>query len=641
MRQMHGILSFCLTALLATVAHAGQEPSERVTIKARWRGSGGPLPWCRARQIIAWYKGDVRLSKESGILLLEVRRIVEGQLHDPHFLERPTGVALLEVIPLDSAAAGVDASRQGVVASGLWRLTRLPDGSYVVSDLQDTPFASPGSTAELDAVARMTADLASRDPQVKYNGLRLLRERCCPALFPQVLEMLGSDAPITADGPNGTNMLVKSTLGREAAKALYRGSWRFRDWGAPTDKSTPAAWKAWWEGLLRTQPFSPVVPDTVRCRDIIALRINQPWPEASVSPDGRHAVVTAPLLERPLDGMKGGICLLDLEADSRPEWFYRVPPARAVRKRPHSVRVAWGKDAICVIFREFDHDEPGSRLTFLTVDYRGQILVKPHKIPLKDTRSFALAACQSGWLLAYVSRGGAAFVVRLDGDGAILREPVQLARKRPDGSSHPHDRIHTISVTTTNSGSALALGGDRTLFLSLLDRELNLRSTVRVDDPSLRNWSRADPRIAWDGQRLLVSWIQYSGSTTNKLYLRLFDGSGRPQGQPTEVAEGATAIAPPVPLGDGYALAWVDHSTRPNLVRVVRIGSEGKLGPITAVHGGITPTHPIGLGAAGDTAHVLVHDRSTYPRHFLLKSQILGSGRGRTGGPNREHKVPR
>jgi len=583
------------------------------------------------RQLIAWRKGDVRFARVGGISL-GVRRIVEGRLHDRHFLKRPVGVALLDVIPLDSAAAGVDAARTRR-ARGIWKLSRLPDGSYAVLDLRDTPLAGAEATAELEATARMTAGLASHDPQAQYNALRLFRERCCPALVPRVIGMLGSNARVVVpdglhwSGPDGGGVLpVDSTLGREAAAALPRVVAAFRTSDTPTGKATAAAWKAWWERVLKTEPFPRVVPDTVKSRELLALRLNQTWPEAFVSPDGRHAVISATRLERPLDGMQSGICLLELARGTKARWIYRVPPTDRNRE-PRPVQAAWGRNAVGIVFREFDGDEARSRLAFLAVSYAAVGPAQPRELPLKGTANLALSCNDKGWLLAYMSQKGGAFAVRLDESGSVVGEPTQIAPDYADGRGHFHSGIENIPIVPTEDGAAVAYDGDRGAFLALLDRELKPRSTVRVDDPAPPRYSRSMPRVAWNGQRFLVAWIEEGGNIPDRLYLRLFDKNGGPQCEPIQVADEAAAFAQPVPLKNGYLLAWVDHAVTPNRVSVGSVGNDARLTHITAVHHGLKPTYPIGLGVQGDVARVLVFDRSAYPHRFLMKSRLLPVGK--------------
>ena len=625
--QMFRILSFSLMALLVCFTHAGKAPSEQIIVEARWEGECGSLHQSTARQLVAWRKGGVRLSIV-GRISLTISRIVEGRLDDPDFLKRPTGVALFDVIPLDEAAAGIDANRYSK-ADGIWKLTRLPDGSYAVFDLKSTPLAGSKSRAELKTTDRMATDLASKDPQVQYNGLRLFRERCCPALFPKVFEMLGSDARVTVpdgmcwDGPNGGGVSpVDSTLGNEAAAALRLAVGCLRGSDTPKAKDSPAAWKAWWEDVLKTQPFPAPVAGAVRCRELIALPLNQSWPEAFVSPDGSRAILSATRFERPIDGMKSGICLLDLADDRRPEWVYQVP-ATEVNREPRPVQVAWGRSAVGIVFKEFDYDEAKSTLWFLAVDYGQGTPATPREIPLKGTANLALAAYQNGWLLAYLSKKGAAFAVRLDATGSVLGEALEFAPEYSDRRSHFHSGIQNISIVPTDNGIAIAFDGDKGMFLSLFNPELKLLSTVRVDDPKSQDYSRSVPRIAWNGQCMLVSWIQEGGNVRDKLYLRLFDESGKPKSEPIRVIEDVAVLAPPVPLKDGYALAWLDNSVKPNLVRAARFSNKGELGSMLTVHSGIKSTYLFGLGLQGDTAHVLVSDRSKYPLQFLLKSDNL------------------
>jgi len=612
--------------LFIAAAHAAEPPTDKVTVAATW-ASGGSLHRCTVRQLVAWRKGEVRFARVGGIGL-DVGRVVEGHLHDPDFLKRPVGVALLDVIPLDGAAAAVDARPQGGVR-GIWKLSRLPDGSYAVLSFEDTPLARAEAAAELEATARMTAGLASDDPQTQYNALRLFRDRCCPALVPRVIGMLGSDARVVVpdgmhwDGPEGGGVLpVDSTLGREAAAALRRTVAAFRGSDTPTEKDPAAAWKVWWDQVLKTEPFPRVVSDTVKCRELLALRLNQTWPEVFVSPDARHAVISAARLERPLDGMQSGICLLDLTGDTGARWIYRVPPTD-INREPRPVQAAWGRNAVGIVFREFDSDEAKSRLVFLASDYKAAEAAETRELPLKGTANLALSRDDKGWLLAYMSGKGAVFAARLDEGGSLVGQPTQLAPDYADGRTHFHSSIESISIAPTDEGAAVAYDGDRGAFLALLDRQLTLRSTVRVDDPAPPRYSRSMPRVAWNGRQLLVPWIEEGGNIPDRLYLRLFDKDGRPLCEPILVADEAAALAQPVPLANGYVLAWVDHAVTPNRVSVGRVGNDGRLTQTLAVRHGLKPTYPIGLGVQGNVAHVLVYDRVSYPHRFLDLSAEL------------------
>jgi hypothetical protein len=602
---------------------AAEGPTDQVTVKAKWSGSYGSLPSCQLRQLVAWRKGNIRFARCGGISL-GVSGIVEGRFADPDFLKRPVGVASLDIIPLDGAAAAVDAMEGKREGEGLWRLTRLPDGAYAILDVKDTPFAGKEADAEIATSSQMAKDLAAADPQVQYNALRLFRERRCPASVPHVLKMIGSDARVVVPdgmhwrGPQGGGVgPADSTLGREAAAALLRAA-RFSP-DLPSEKDPPATWNAWWEGILKTEPFPKVVPDTVKSREVIALRLNQTWPEVFVSPDGNHAVVCATRLEQPIGDMRSGICFLDLSAaEAKPQWVYRVSQ-KEINREPCPVRVAWGKSTVGIVFQEFGFDEEKCRHVFLGLDYSGRETVKLREIPLKGAYNLALAADEKGWLLAYATVKGAVSVARLDDVGAMVGKPVAIAPDFADGRSHYHNGIETLSITAVDGGSALALDGDRGLFLALMDRELKLRATVQVDDAGPRHYNRSQPRVAWNGRRLLVAWIEDAGNLDERLYLRTFDRDGQPQCAPIKVAGNAMFLAPLVPQDGRFGLAWVDSSITPNQVRVAMADDAGKVGPITAIHDGHRPTVPIGIGVEAGTARALVYDQSAYPHRYLLK----------------------
>jgi hypothetical protein len=638
-----GIILAVLLAVggVLTLALVPGAPSEEVTVEASWSGGNGSLDTAALRRLLAWRKGDLRLERcGRPVIGLNVKRILKGRLHDPRFHERPIGVAHLRVIVIGDAAIGQE-KRTTYGAKGVWTLTELPDGSYVVADVEKMPFKARYIAEDKKAEAEVAGGLRSGDPQRQYDALRRFKRMRCFGLVPAVLPLLDSEAKVVV--PDGIRFRdargacrhgpAASTLGAEARSALVRVTGPLRDRHSPAKDDAAAAWRKWWSELLAAEPFPRVEVAPGKVRTLAAPPMNQTWIEPRLLPGGRYALVGVSRYERPLNGARSGIRLVEVDRPLEDDFVYKVP-LDATNCEPRCLAVARRGDAAAVAWKEYSHDDKTTTVRFMSLDLPKR---KGAAVDLRLRRISHISVCTHGdghWLLAcsavpadadptkYSDRDRKEiFFVELDASGNVSRRhpPLELGGPPEWGD---HDKVLVFSVASTPRGPALAYANARQgAFLSLLDRDLKIRRTVQANDPK-EPAHGFGPRVATNGTTVCVAWVQ-ADNYDDRLFVRTFDLDGRPLSGARVIAEPVVAMAGPVAAGAGFAVAWADCHGGPSRVRLATIGPRGNVGKTKTVFASRHLLSPIEVGVAERTVHVMALDRAYYPHRLLLKSVAL------------------
>lgn len=252
-------LRLALLVVVSCTAALAEEP-KRVVVQASSLASHGQSERPALRRLVAWRKGDLCIGRyDYSTAALEVTAVRSGapRLRDP----TSARLGLLDVQLLDDAARSASA-KEWAVPAGTWTLTLAPDGTPVVSRVEDTPLARPDGGTVHDEVTALRTELQSGDPARQLAALRHFRDLRCFGLITDALALADSTAPVTdpegmrARLSNGEERVGPSqtVLGVEVRKAVWTMSNALRDDGAPSPADSAARWRAWWKALLAASP---------------------------------------------------------------------------------------------------------------------------------------------------------------------------------------------------------------------------------------------------------------------------------------------------------------------------------------------------------------------------------------------------
>jgi len=614
--------------------------AEEVTVGGSWgEGSIRSLDVMTVRRILASQKGDPRLHKyEIRAFDISVNAVPKGDLHDSDFPERPVGVKNISVVAVADAAIALQKFRGG--KRGTWTLTVLPDGSYRVADLSRTPYGARDIAPEKAAIAEVAKELESGDPDRQYEAVRKFKDMKSLSLVPYVLPLLDSEAKVTVpdaghwDGPTGGGVIpADSTLGAEARTALARVTGPLRDRHSPGRRDGEAVWREWWSEVLETEPFPRVEVEPGEVTTLTALPMNQSWPIPRIDPRGLYVVIGISRLQHPMNGVRSGIRLLEVVSPLADDFIYKVP-LDEVNCEPSGLAVGWTENSVGIAWKEYSYDNKLNRVKFLSLDLKQRGGV-PVDLGLQRISHMSLCPFGKGnWLLACTSKPDdldpgnysgrdqkELFLLVLDSAGAILRrtQPLDLSVAPRFGY---HDGVQVVSVVDTPEGPAVAYANKREgAFLLMLNPELGIRRVVQMNDPE-ESGHGFQPQLAFDGKSLCAVWIQ-TDNDDPRLFVRTFNSRGDPLSKAQAVAEPARVMARPVPLPDGFVVAWIDSSQTPNQVRLATVGSHGAIGETKIVFDGKAMVNPIGLAVYNGKARMMMYYWLNYPHRMLLKDVAL------------------
>jgi len=604
----------------------------KVTVEASLGGEGylNKIGMCR---LVAMCNGDLY---RYSVLTLHINKVVEGNLYDPNFAGRPIGVNNLYVVVINDAAIALDKFGTRRV-KGIWKLSTLPNGAYIVSSLADTPFNSEDITTEKNVIVTIGDDLKSGDAERQNWALQKLKEIKSFTHIELIFPLLDSDQKVIV--PNAICVSYKdgshamfpkeSTLGAEARKVLLQLTASLRREDSPAEKDDGIVWQRWWKGILDIEPFPEVYVEQVSSKVLAILPMNQTWPEIHISPDGTRGLIGVSRYQYLVNNARSGIRLLDFKRSSDDDFVYKVP-LKEVNAEPTGLAVAWAKNAVAVAWKEYFYDENLFRVKFMALSFSGPT-TDPIDLNLKRVSNMSL--CYLGdeqWLLFFTAKPEdydpknhsdrkrrELFVMKLDSSGRVLLKTPPLEMPFQPNNDYSH-MVRTVTAVSTPKGTAVVFTNeDIGPFLLLLDKELKVRRLTQINDMKLRQ-STSESRLSWNGKVFCTSWI-----SQNKLFVRQFNEDGKPITKPQQIAASIVGMSGPVPCQDGFALVWTCRDFLINQVRLGIVSDNGSEKKQYIVYNGMPKVSPVELAVVDTKARVMMYDRQIYPRRLLLKDITL------------------
>jgi hypothetical protein len=624
---------YLLTEVNQTDAETQSEINgfERIVITGVGEGSFNLIDHLTPLRLLAWKKGNIYMY---GKININVTKILEGNLHDPNFPSRPVGVANLEVVLINDAALGLKKFGEFKDIDGKWILTKLPDGSYIIGDIKNTPFQM-NIDPEKKAIKDIAQGLRSGDPNQQYEALRRYKEIMSLSLIPDIIPLLDVTEKVT--DPEAILMMTNKgyqaipaefALGTEARRVLYTAASPLRNSHSPQSSDSIKVWQNWWREILEIDPFPEIVVEPGKIDTLTTLPMNQTWPQPYLSPDGYFAVIGVSRYQYQQNQTRNGLRLLGINESSLIDDFVYKIPVNAINCEPTGLRMAWVNHIVGLVWKEYGYSEELSSIKFMVLDADNRI-GHPVDLELKKINHMSLCSFNDSsgqWLLAfttpapgknYEDRGlQDVFLLILDSGGNIIKKQP-LALSIPPNYNY-HDGIQALSVVATPVGPAIVYVNENNgLFLALLDWNLNTRKVTQVNDPEIRS-NDFQPQLCYNDGILCVLWLQHES-----LFVRTVNIDGESLVEARMISESVSAIGKPVSFKNRFAFVWVDNSQTPNQVRLNTINSNGILGNIKTVYNGKYLTGPIDIGVSGNIARILIHSWAFYPHPLLIKEIAL------------------
>jgi len=595
----------------------GSDKHDQVTIVAKEIAGQGQLDARSLQRLVAWKKGDVYLQKHGYSQIgFKVEKVIAGQLHDPDYAQRPVGVNTLQVTVINEAAIALKKFEH---VEGEWILQKLPDESYFVSELANTPFRGRSIHQEKEEIRKMIADLNSGNPKQQNEALGKLKDLKCMQAIGPVISLIDNQTKVT--DPHGMrvhmkggckSLPVETTLDKQARQALSQIIGPLKTRFTPKKDAPKIAWKKWWKEVLATNPFPKVQTNSGKSKDVIKLAMNQTHPEAHLSPLGDRAIISFSRLQKPVDNSRSGILLIDIE-QSKKTYLYQVP-LKDRNLEPSGLTVAWAGKKYALAWKEYSHDD---------VKFLSSSAKKPVSLGLKKVSHLALAPLDSKkWVLACTAKKDGnddktIFFVVFDSTGKQLQKtkPLQLSTSPSFGY---HDGIRALTMTATPLGPALTfVNENKGVFLLLLSKQLKVRKLVQVNDSKMSGHGFI-PNLTSNKNTILTSWIQ-SDNFQDRFFARKFDLAGTPTSDVFLVSDFVKNIARPISDKNDFYIAWTDFSQSPNQVRIRKItGNKNNKKDVIALDSRHHPA-PIELGVFKSKIKLLFCDRNLYPYRFIVK----------------------
>jgi hypothetical protein len=536
---------------------------------------------------------------------LFINEVVSGTLDDPEYATRPVGVNTLPVVLLDDAAYGAPDGMDGL--GGTWRLTRMPDGTLVASDISDTPFARNVAVARRSEQQHIAVLLSSQDPGGRIQGLDLLGHHISLEFIPQIIALLDDRAVDTKSPPPipGQVVHLPRVVGEAALSTLRAMVAPLADESTPS-KADRAAWTAWWHVLVQRDPYPPTQPIvSAPVRTMMRVTMNQSWPAIVTTPQG-WAVLGVSGLERPIDGATNGIAITPLAGGSR-RWPLSTGSGG---ERPDGLDAADGVSGMGLLWAGSDDD-----WRFAVVPSSG--MRSAAQTVAKGARHAAIATANDGWWLAFSQENPNTLQAqKIDLSGRPAGRAREVPLPSPPTTSY-HRGVHPIALARTGSGYLLAAEAGRALAVASLDDSFSVRRAFEIPDVS----GATRPGIAASSDRAIVTWM-VSDQKPTRLMVASVGHDGQSQALPTKLASDLDFASRPVALqGGGFAVAWIEAEGE---IRVARLDALGRAHASVLVHRGPIGTSELALGMEGAALYVLYEDTSRYPFALNAKRVDLG-----------------
>ena len=592
-----------------------------VSIEVTGISSSGSVDRVTMTRLLAWKKGRLCKATQYGFA---VGAVLSGHLSDPDYPSRPVGTNHLDVILMNDALLAMEKLGGGSVR-GKWTLSELPDGSYLVSDPAKTPLGALKTIPTQSKIARIEKELRSGVPKRQYEALTSFEETGCFSLAPAVINLLDSPASVsrTMHAPGGRGQFQANSPLRQAAHStLLSVMHPLMDRQGPGRDDSIAVWEKWWKGLLAVEPFPKLKLVPGEPKTLTTLAMNQSHPRMSMDPSGSSLAMSVTRLQHPHNGVRNGIRLLEVQNPLKDDFIYKVPPkARAIE--PTDLAVGWSGGQVGLVWQE---NRYGAKpvVQFMALDTATR-RSSSMKVKIKKVDHMRLAPVSPGiWLLAVVTTAANDEMGNRDlrlllldakrrSSKKIRKFDLSFLGKNPDLTD-----LSISAAVATPLGPALAINNPYTgSHLVLLNKKLTIRGTVRIDDPKTDGHG-FDTRLAVNGKRIIAAWRE-SDNWGDRLFTRTFDLTGQSATKPALISAEPGVLADPVAAGEGFALAWVDHSQTRNQVRTTWLSSDGKPKPVQMVHRSLDWISALGLGYKGGKARVLARDTQYYPHRVWIK----------------------
>lgn len=571
-----------------------------VVVRAVRAASRQPERARTLRKLLAQSGGRIELPLTYQRVSLVVDQVIEGTLADPDYAKRPIGVNHLPVVLLDEAAFVAPEGLDGF--EGTWRLTKLEDGTLVVSAIADTPFA-PSRTAERTKLIEATrALLRAEQPDDRVAGIENLAKHHFYELVPDVLPLLDDTRAETRPQPVQDHDVrrLPRVVRQMADTQLRRMLAPLRE-GEPARDETRGAWTEHWREVTTRKP--PALEPVVAGSPVELMRVtaNQTWPDIVPIGEGRLALGVA-RLETPVDGYRAGIASSSVARGMPRAW---VPGTTDAGFEPDGLNAAIGSRAGLLLV--------GARDAWHLATF-GPAPAAPVPLPaLARASHAAIASDDTGFaILSGVREGKDLTLTLLDGRGRAQGPGRKVATAGPPELSH-HQGIHPLAIAPRTSGGWItAAESSEGISLTILDRGLAVTSTSSVSRPG----GAFEPVLGVRGEGIMLAFRMHDEGEDDHLETTTFDARAVTQPISRAVGEDVQKTSGVVALPNGFALAWIEADSE---VHVARWDEHGAPAGRATVHRGDVAPFSIALTEDAGALVVAFKDVARYPYALVAK----------------------
>jgi hypothetical protein len=557
-----------------------------VVVKASGSASRGLASPRILRRIVAARRGLIELAHGYTEVNLMVKEVVSGPIDDPDYANRPVGTNRLSVVLTDEAAFAAPKSLDGF--AGIWRLTRLADGTLVASAIEDTPFSPESVAARRATIVNARQNLRAPLPEQRLAGLDALEQHAFFELVPDVIALL---ADTRVDGQPrlpGSHDEGPRVVGDVALAALRKLVAPLADEAIPAGR-TSDAWDAYWKNLTTRVSSAPAIAPTTTV-ELARLAMPQSWPDLVATPAG--FVLGVSRLNTAIEGHVDGIAVMAAPFTKR-TWISS--------KVAQGIEAALGPAGIGVVHGEYE-----GPWQFTVVPPRLAAAPKSSTVIAATAKAshVALAASDRGFLLVSIAEGASSLVTySLDPQGRP-RGKRTLALPTPPSASY-HRGVHPVALARRAAGWLAVVETSASVLVANIDDSSSLVGTTQLGDSS----GIAQPKLAVSQDRALVVWTR--DSRTAQLASVLVDLTGKPTSAIVTTGTEVNLVSQPVALEDGeFAVAWLEAGTE---VHVGRWNRAGERVANVVVQARDAAAFALTLSRDGNALLITFEDTSRYP----------------------------